>query len=398
MQPEEKDAGPAPERRSVLVVDDEDAVSRALSRVLERAGYQVVVTSDGLSAVGAIASNPPFDVVLSDIQMPGTSGIELLRIIRSHDLDVPVILMTGYPRLETAIEAVSLGALQYITKPVDLEELLRVVARASNMHRLAKVKRESFRVLGKNATQPGDRAGLEVSLDRALDTTWMAFQPIVDAPGKRVFGYEALMRSKEPSLPHPGAVLSAAERLDRVFDVGRRVRALSSEAFTGAPDDLLLFVNLHTRDLLDPMLYEAAAPLTKIAHRVVLEITERSTLDDVKDVQTRVAALRGHGFRIAVDDLGAGYAGLSSFIALEPEIVKLDISLVRGIHGSPLQQRVVTAMTTLCKEMGMRVVAEGVEVAAERDCIIGLGCDLLQGYIFARPGPPFPAVEWNAPS
>jgi EAL domain-containing protein (putative c-di-GMP-specific phosphodiesterase class I) len=127
---------------------------------------------------------------------------------------------------------------------------------------------------------------------------------------------------------------------------------------------------------------------------VVLEITERSSLDEVKDARRRVAALREMGFRIAVDDLGAGYAGLSSFTLLEPEIVKLDMSLIRDIHITSTKQKVVRSMTALSKDMGMTVVAEGVETQAERDCLVDLGCDLLQGFLFAKPGRAFPGVVW----
>jgi EAL domain-containing protein (putative c-di-GMP-specific phosphodiesterase class I) len=197
-------------------------------------------------------------------------------------------------------------------------------------------------------------------------------------------------------LPHPGAVLDAAERLDRLEELGRHVRALSAEAFEQAPPDASLFVNLHTRDLLDPALYEANAPLTKVADRVVLEITERSTIDGVTDVQSRVSDLRRLGYRIAIDDLGAGYAGLSSFAALEPEIVKLDMSLVRNVHQSAIRQRLIGSMTTLCQEMGIQVVAEGIEVVEERDSLRGFGCTLLQGYLFAKPGPPFPVPSMLA--
>jgi EAL domain-containing protein (putative c-di-GMP-specific phosphodiesterase class I) len=171
------------------------------------------------------------------------------------------------------------------------------------------------------------------------------------------------------------------------------VRSLSATAFDRAPSEALLLVNLHTQDLLDAELYEPLAPLSKIASRVILEITERSTIDDVKDVAARTDVLRRLGFRIAIDDLGAGYAGLSSFVALEPNIVKLDMSLIRGVDRSSIRQRLVGSMTSLCKEMGMSVIAEGVETVAEHDCVRGLGCDLLQGYLFAKPGPPFPHVD-----
>jgi EAL domain-containing protein (putative c-di-GMP-specific phosphodiesterase class I) len=378
-------------QRSVLVVDDDEAYGRVLKVLLGGAGFAVVVAESGAKAVSAIMSHP-FDVIVTDIRMPGMTGLELLTIVRAYDLDVPVILMTGEPTVETAMEAVDLGALQYLAKPTPNAVLIKAVERASKLHRVAQMKRDAFRLGGADDTLAGDRAGLQTRFESALSTMWMAFQPIVDAKHNRVFGYESLMRSREASLPHPGAVLSAAERLDRLPELGRRVRALTAEAFEAAPSGALLFVNLHTRDLLDPELYEASAPLAKFAHRVVLEITERAALDDVKDIQARVSVLRFNGYRIAIDDLGAGYAGLSSFVALEPEIVKLDMSLVRNVHQSEVRQRLVASMTTVCKEMGMLVVAEGIEVAEESACIRSVGCELVQGYLFAKPGPPFPTV------
>jgi EAL domain-containing protein (putative c-di-GMP-specific phosphodiesterase class I) len=380
--------------KTVLVVDDDESVARTLRRVLEASGFDVSMASDGATAANMVVAQS-FDVILSDIQMPQMSGVDLLRVVRAYDLDVPVILMTGDPKVETAIEAVSLGALQYLVKPTPNAELVRAVERASQLHRMARMKRDALKLVGDGGRQAGDRAGLEASFDRALQSLWMAFQPIVDVPGRRVFGYEALMRSRERSLPHPGAVLNAAERLGRLPELGRRVRELSAEAFESAPKDALLFVNLHTLDLLDPLLFEDS-PLRRMADRVVLEITERSTIDDVKDVRARVSVLRYHGFRIAIDDLGAGYAGLSSFAALEPEIVKLDMSLVRGVHTADIKKKLVRSMTTLCREMGIRVVAEGVEVKEEGACLRELGCDLLQGYLFARPGPAFPAAAMDA--
>ncbi len=156
-----------------------------------------------------------------------------------------------------------------------------------------------------------------------------------------------------------------------------------------------MFVNLHTRDLLDPTLYASDSPLTAFTDRVVLEITERASLDDVKDVFSRVGALRGAGYRLAVDDLGAGYAGLSSFVALEPEFVKLDMSLVRNVHRSPIRERLVSSMTDLCQEMGIHVIAEGIESHEERACVHATGCELHQGYLFARPARPFPQANFT---
>ncbi len=376
-------------RKSVLLVDDDLPFARAVVRVLNASGFEVTTVHNGAAAAEAVATRP-FGAIVSDIRMPEMSGVELLGHVRKHDLDVPVILLTAAPTIETAMEAVSLGALQYFAKPISNQVLVDAVERACQLHRVARMKRAALKLLGQDDGLAGDRAGLQSCFDRAIQTTSLVFQPIVDVDRRRVFGYEALLRSEEPSLPHPGAILGAAERLGRVAELGGHIRALAASGFERARPDEILFVNLHAHDLLDPGLYRADAPLSKIAERVVLEITERAAIEDVCDVKANVSQLRSLGFRIAIDDLGAGYAGLSSFAALEPDIVKLDMSLVRNVHNSAIRQRVVRSMASLCKDMGMAVVAEGIEVEEERDMVHGFGCTLLQGYFYARPGPPFP--------
>jgi EAL domain-containing protein (putative c-di-GMP-specific phosphodiesterase class I) len=204
------------------------------------------------------------------------------------------------------------------------------------------------------------------------------------------------MRSREPALPHPGAILDAAERLGRLFVLGQRVRALVPSPISSAPESALLFVNLHSADLEDETLVHPDSPLVRSASRVVLEITERATLDGMKCVEKRIAQLREIGFRIAIDDLGAGYAGLTSFALLEPDIVKLDMTLVRDVEKTPTKAKLIQSLCGACRDLGVSVVAEGIETIPERDCVIDLGCDLLQGYLLARPGPAFPAVPWTA--
>jgi EAL domain-containing protein (putative c-di-GMP-specific phosphodiesterase class I) len=375
----------------VLVVDDDPDVLRGVCRLLRGQGYSVTATNNGVEAARWVHGRS-FDVIVSDIKMPGMDGIQLLREVREHDLHVPVVLVTGEPAVSTAVMALEYGAFHYLTKPVDTEALGRVVAKAVSMHRMARVKQQAAELLGHAGALGADRAGLEASFERAMQTLWMAYHPIVDFRRKVVYGYEALLRSNEPSLPHPGAVLDAATRLGRLDALGRAIRDLASAPMAGMSE--ILFVNLHVTDLMDPWLSEPEAPLSKIADRVVLEVTERSSLDEVKDVRARVAQLREMGFRIAVDDLGAGYAGLTSFTLLEPEIVKLDMSLVRDVHKNSTKQKVIRSMTALSQDMGMTVVAEGVETLEERDTLIELDCDLLQGFLFARPSKPFAEVKW----
>ena len=376
----------------ILIVDDEPELLRGVCRGLKLMGYSVTEARNGEEAVQHLRRRA-FDVVVSDIVMPGMGGIQLLKEVRQHDLHVPVVLMTGAPAVSTAVQALEYGAFHYLTKPVEPEALDTIVQKAVRMHRMARVKQQAAELLGHAGALGADRAGLEASFDRAVSSMWMAYHPIVDVRQKTIFGYEALLRSTEPSLPHPGAVSDAAMRLGRLESLGRAIRSLAAEPIL-AETEFALFVNLHVTDLTDPALSDPESPLSKIASRVVLEITERSSLDEVKDARRRVASLREMGFRIAVDDLGAGYAGLSSFTLLEPEIVKLDMSLVRDIHITSTKQKVVRSMTALSKDMGMTVVAEGVETREERDCLVDLGCDLLQGFLFAKPGRAFPGVTW----
>jgi EAL domain-containing protein (putative c-di-GMP-specific phosphodiesterase class I) len=377
----------------VLVVDDDEQLGRALARALSKAGYEVVVHHQGKTALEAVRAGG-FEAIVSDIEMPGLTGIELLRAVRDHDRDLPVILITGAPAIGTAADAVEHGAFRYLIKPLDLNDFTQTVRRASQLYRLARAKREAQTLLGTGTGEGSDRLALEVSFERTLDSLWIAFQPIVRASDRSIFGYEALLRSGEPSLPHPGAVLDAAERLDALPRLGRVIRERAAEPMLHADPSWLLFLNLHPEDLLDPVLHSDATSLAELAPRVVLEITERASLHKVSDLRSRVASLRERGFRVAVDDLGAGYAGLSSFAQLEPDIVKLDMTLVRDVHKVPVKQKLVASMTSVCKELGLLVVAEGVECAEERDVLTDIGCDLLQGYHFAKPGKPFPTVNF----
>src|SRR5215470_10795646 len=231
---------------------------------------------------------------------------------------------------------------------------------------------------------------LEDKLDRCLATLTLHYQPIVHASTRTRFGYEALLRSGERALPNPGAILDAAERLERIAALGRGVRAQVARVIAGAPAERgLVFVNLHLHDLFDKQLLSPFAPLSKVASRVVLEITERTSLEGQIDLRYRVAELRELGFQIAIDDLGGGHARMGTFTPLDTDFVKLDMSLVRDVDKHQMKQRLIRSVTQLCREQGTQVIGEGVETEAEARVLVDLGCDMLQGYLIAKPGPAF---------
>ena len=375
--------GCGPSRGRVLVVEDERALLELYTDVLLGAQFEVVAACSAPSALRSLEAGS-YDVVLTDVGLTGGTGVDLLRAVRQRDLDVPVILVTGNPSVETAVEAVELGALHYLVKPVATAELLRCVEDAARLRRLAVVKREAVRYLGNGEGPTRDGAGLGETFARALESLFMVYQPILRTSDGSVFAWEALLRTGEASVAGPLAFLEMAERLGRVRDLGRRIRVAVARA-AGRTRGRMFFVNLHPDDLLDEDLYDPRAPLSVLAPEVVLEITERSPIESVPDMKERVRRLRALGFRLAIDDLGSGYAGLTSLATLQPEFVKLDRGLVCGLDREPMKRKLVGSISAVSREMGIAVVAEGIETAAERDVAAELGCDLMQGFLFRRP-------------
>lgn len=365
-----------------LILDDDPGVLHVVDRVLRDAGMKTITTSSASEALRVLAESPA-DVVVSDISMPGMTGVEFLEHLRRTGSEVPVIFVTGLPELSTAIRAVELGAFRYLTKPFDHEELATTAARAANFGRMAALKKRASELLEPRILEQ-DPQTLRRSFDSACERLWMAAQPIVATDAMRtLYGYEYLLRSDDVVLRTPGHLLAAAEQLDAVPQLSQLVYALVAAA---APEeDCALFVNVHPADLRHKTLYDRRAPLTRIAERVVLEITERGNLEQVPDLRGRISALRDLGFRVAVDDLGAGYAGLNSLVSLHPDVVKLDMTLVRDIDSSVMKRALVGSMARVCQDLGILIVAEGIETEAELETIQELGCDLVQGYLIGKP-------------
>ncbi len=375
--------------KRILIAEDDITTATIYRRVLSNAGYDVDVVANGYAAEECLKIRT-YEVIVSDIAMPGMNGIDLLRAVRSYDLEVPVIIVTGSPAVESAMRAVEYGAINYLIKPVEFDVLTEAVKRASRIHRIALIKREAMEYLGTSFAPAGDRAGLEVCLDHAVATLTMRYQPIISRSQKRVIGYEALMRTEEPLLPEPKSVLAAAVRLGRIGIVAGRVRESVAAAAASIPQQSLIFVNIHPDEFLDESLYSHDTFFSAISSRVVLEITEYASLEDIPEIRARLAALRRLGFRIALDDLGTGCSGLSNFVLVEPDFVKIDMTLIRNIDLEPVKQRITASIVELCREIGISVICEGVETRGEYDTLAALGCDLLQGFFISHPSHDLP--------
>jgi EAL domain-containing protein (putative c-di-GMP-specific phosphodiesterase class I) len=383
-------------RDLILLIDDDFAVRKLHAKVLTRAGFAVETAATATEALQRLERGLRVGAIVTDLHMPGLDGIAFMRGVRKLDTAVPVVVVTGYPSFESAVRVIEYGGFRYLTKPAQAQELITAVRGAVAMHRLAVLKTRALELYESERWHLGDNATLEVMFDEAIDQLWMAFQPIVNNRKREIVGYEALVRSYHPKLGTPGPLLGAAEQLGRVTELGQRIRRHVVDAITAAPLETLIFMNLHAADLNDDALYAKSSALCGCASRVVLEITERSSLDRVQDAPARARALRDLGYKLAIDDLGAGYAGLSSFSQLEPDIAKLDMSLIRDIHESPQKQSIVRSMIDVCqRDLGISVVTEGVETTSERATLEELGAEAQQGYLFGRPRESFLPPSWS---
>jgi len=219
-------------------------------------------------------------------------------------------------------------------------------------------------------------------LERALSSLRLAYQPIVDWSARRVVAYEALVRGREPGLRRPRAILRHAGAHGLIPLVGRRVRALAAGAVEALPAAVALHVNLHPVELSDRALYRAAPAL---AGRVVLELTEEPRGTGVAAQRAAFVALRRLGYRLALDDLGAGHHDAALLHALRPDIAKLDRSLVRGCARDRRRRRRLASLCREARELGVELVAEGIEDEDDREAVLTAGCDRFQGFLFGKP-------------
>lgn len=230
-----------------------------------------------------------------------------------------------------------------------------------------------------------------------------AYQPIVDVTARSVWAHEALVRG--PEAQGAGWVLDQVNEHNRYrFDQACRVKAIKTAASLGMGS--ALSINFLPNAVYKPEVcirttLEAARVHGFPLERIVFEVTEGERVEDGPWLASILREYQRCGFLTAIDDFGAGYAGLTLLADFQPDIIKLDMALVRGVDTSPSRQAIARGMVRIGQELGITVVAEGVETAGERDFFLHEGVSLMQGYLFARPAfralTPAEAVPWPAP-
>lgn len=367
-------------RSRVLLVDDEELTLKGLRRVMEYFGYQVVATTSADEALERLMDES-FDVVITDIGMPEVGGLTLLRLIHEHAPLLPVVLMTGSPDVGSAISAIEHGAFHYLPKPTSMESLQQVLTRALATRQTLQLERELEGDLNQPPTQ-------ELRFEQALRTSYVSSTPIVTAGGHALFGYSTELCSAELDFERPGALHACAEGFGRRKAVGRVMRHRVATWLRQVVRDRATTVIVPTEDtdLDDPLLVATHTSFAEHAARIVLELSVPTGHASPEALKPRLAELREFGYRMALGDLASGYSALTSLALIEPEIVKVDASLVRGIHMDHKKQKLFRSIASLCRDLGTTLVAGGVSTPEEEQMLEQLGCDLLQGELYEKAG------------
>ncbi len=362
----------------VWFADDEDLVRRAINRLLRRAGFETRTFDSGDALLDAmlIVGDPP-DVVICDADMPGTQGLDALQKVQEIAPRTARVLFTAYQPTPTVIDAFNRGTVHRFVRKGQLGQGIDVCVQELAAERRPVVSRQDDIA----------RSDFENLLDKARMT--LHVQPLFDAGTQRLIACEALLRSQHPSFRGPLDILDASRTYSREIALQRVLSRIAREHRARLPQDIDLFVNIDPVILRNVQHLELAfEPLFDAAgQNVVVELTERARLSSDGEWRKAVARLRNAGFRIALDDVGAGYNSLGAVVAVEPEVIKLDISLVSNIHRDSTKAQIVGLLSEYANRNGIVTVAEGIEEAAEAETCRNLGASLLQGYHLARPMP-----------
>jgi EAL domain-containing protein (putative c-di-GMP-specific phosphodiesterase class I)/AmiR/NasT family two-component response regulator len=379
----------------ILIVDDEPANLALLRNLLTRQGIKhIYELADSRETLAWVARIDP-DLVLLDLHMPGVDGYEVLGQLRSYTAGsyVPVLVLTADTTTEAIQRALELGARDFLTKPFDLNEAtlrmrnlletreLHMTLRHHNVRLRDKVGAFEQIAFREREERKVTVARIEQLLsDRAFR---MVVQPIFEVPGNTIVGCEALARFPAEPLQPPDRWFADAD----IVGLGTRLElaavAVALNALPELPSHLFLAVNVSPATAMAPQL---ATLLDGVdCERVVLELTEHVPVEDYDAMRQTLAVLRARGVRLAIDDTGAGYSGFRHLIGLQPDIIKLDISLTRDVDHDVSRRALAAALVSFGRDIGAQVVAEGVENAGELATLEHLGVTWVQGYFLGRP-------------
>jgi EAL domain-containing protein (putative c-di-GMP-specific phosphodiesterase class I) len=337
------------------------------------------------------------DLVLLDLHMPGKDGVAVMQAIRAATPDddfVPVIVLTADATSEARQRALAAGANDFLTKPVDrIEVVLRARnllhtrtlhgrLRSHNIQLQSEIAARNAADLLATSEAMAKTKRLRKVLDR--EPPRIVFQPIVELATREIRGYEALARFEcDPRQP-PNVWFGEAAEVGLGSELELAALRLAVDQLPAIPEGIALTLNVSPTTAMTAELAELLAGHEP--ERLYLEITEHAQVEDYEALLDALNVLRAQGVRIAVDDAGAGFASLHHILLLQPDVIKLDITLVRDIHRDPIKRALASSLVTFARDIGSVITAEGIEVEEELTTLVDLGVPWGQGYHLARPG------------
>ncbi|HEX6309595.1 MAG TPA: EAL domain-containing protein [Longimicrobiales bacterium] len=335
-----------------------------------------------------------------------TAPVENIMMV-SHVADDDFILFTEVPSspyaAEQRLRTISERLESFLRSNIedshgeDIASLCGIYVGAATIFRNPKIRTERLIYRGIREAATAARGAEEWERTRKVSdlkatirdgAVFIEYHPIIVTATEEIYGFEALARGVRRELRSPEVLFEVAEEANLVWELSRLLRR---RAVSGIIDELkdgqFLFLNIDPHDFDDPAFRNLDPEDLGISDpsRVVLEITERTAIKDYPRFQEYLKAFRERGFRFAVDDAGSGYAGLGSIANLEPDYIKLDISLIANIDTNFLKQNLVETMVTFANSQGTQVIAEGVERREEFETVKQIGVHFTQGFLFHRP-------------
>jgi EAL domain-containing protein (putative c-di-GMP-specific phosphodiesterase class I)/ActR/RegA family two-component response regulator len=380
----------------ILVIDDDEDICELISATAEGLGIQCITTTDPVVFLATLS--PDTTVVILDLLMPAMDGVELLRILGEQRCKASIILLSGVGKriMETAAElaqAHGLSVAGHLEKPFDVDVLEEILKR-------------QIKAAAAPLPRPRPKTVTDGDLRRAIqrDEFVLFYQPQLDIASGNVVGVEALVRWQHPEcgLVFPDDFIPRLEQLGLIDELGWVVtrRGLAEIGlFADSSGNIpMLSINVSVTSLYDLSFPDTMAALIArhgvAPEKVILEITESGLMGELTNTLDVLTRLRMKRMHLSIDDFGTGYAMMQQLRNVPATAMKIDKSFIQTLPGTDRDRVMVRKTIEMGHELGMKVVAEGVETQEQFDFVRSNGCDIAQGYLFSRPLPPDRLLDW----
>jgi EAL domain-containing protein (putative c-di-GMP-specific phosphodiesterase class I)/ActR/RegA family two-component response regulator len=378
---------------TVLIAEDDSQLRNVLSALIdsEPALQLVAAASDADEAIELARETRP-DVAIVDVHMPGGGGVKVARELRRSAPDTKVLALTAAADRNTVLEMLEAGVVGYLVKGSSAEHIIESIGRAGSGQSMLSVE-VTGDVISELVGQLGNqRRGEEKErrrrsrIERTIAdeaAVQVVFQPICALDTLEPTGFEALARFPGP--PQRGPEHWFREAADVGLSIQLELVAIERALahLAELPDGVYMSVNVSPATVVSAPFLRALDGVP--AERIVVEITEHAPIANYDKFNAGLAGVRALGARLAIDDAGAGFASLRHILRLEPELIKLDITLIAAIESDRSQQALAAGIISFADGIGATVIAEGIEHAEALEALRVLGVPYGQGFHLGRP-------------